>query len=74
MWSNKGSNLLTPNTDMVLYDVKDVQRIFKIGQNAAYALMRSDGFPAIRLNRKLLVEQNALRNWLKQQERRTVIL
>lgn len=48
-------NILTP---------KDVCEMFDIGKNQAYALMNSEGFPSIRLNRKIYVEEDALREWL----------
>lgn len=51
-------------TEIVLYTVGDIQRIFKIGRNKAYRLLSSDGFPAIKLNKKLLVEKRKLEDWI----------
>ncbi len=49
------TKLLTP---------KDIQSIFSIGKNQAYALMNSAGFPTIKLNSRLYVEQEELSKWL----------
>ena len=49
------TKLLTP---------KDIQSIFSIGKNQAYALMNSAGFPAIKLNNRLFVTEEALSSWL----------
>ena len=43
-----------------LLTVEDIQSIFKIGKTTAYQLMRSNGFPALRVNHRLYVSQEAL--------------
>lgn len=48
------------------YTVKDVADILHIGKNKAYALMKSQGFPAVRLNRTLIVREDMLDKWLSQ--------
>ena len=55
---------------IVLLTPKDIQEIFGIGKNQAYALMCSASFPSIRLNRRLFVEQSAFREWLTTYEGR----
>lgn len=52
------------NDDIILYNVDDIQRIFKIGRSRAYQLLSSSGFPSIRLNKKILVEKEKLLDWL----------
>lgn len=47
-----------------LLTAKDIQSIFGIGKNQAYALMNSDGFPTIKLNNRLYVTQKDLEKWL----------
>lgn len=49
---------------VILYTVKDIEKIFKIGQIQAYALVNSSGFPSVRINRRVYVEAEQLREWL----------
>ena len=49
---------INENSDPVLYTVDDIQRIFKLGKNKAYELLRSDGFPSIKLNKRFYVSQH----------------
>lgn len=48
----------------IMYDVNDIQTIFKIGRTGAYRLLSSSGFPSIKLNKKLLVEKGKLEEWI----------
>ena len=48
-----------------LLTVKDVQSILNIGRTTAYQLMRSSGFPTLRINNRLFVSQEALEKWIK---------
>ena len=52
------------NIDIKLYNVDDIQRIFGIGRSKAYQLLSSSGFPAIKLNKKILVEKSKLEEWI----------
>lgn len=52
--------------DVVLYTINDIQRIFKLGRTKAYQLVVSEGFPSIRLNRKIYVPKDKLQTWVKQ--------
>ncbi len=54
------------NSKTVLYTVDDIQRIFKLGRTKAYQLMISEGFPSIRLNRRLYVQKEKLDAWINQ--------
>ncbi len=54
------------NNKTVLYTVDDIQRIFKLGRTKAYQLMISEGFPSIRLNRRLYVQKEKLDAWINQ--------
>lgn len=56
---------------IVLYTVDDIQRIFQLGRTKAYQLLTSDGFPSIRLNKKLLVEKGKLEEWLHRNSGKT---
>lgn len=57
--------------DPVLYNVDDIQRIFKIGRSKAYQLLSSSGFPTIKLNKKLLVEKSKLEEWVAKNSGKT---
>ena len=59
------------NTAPVMYTVDDIQRIFSIGRTKAYQLMCSSGFPAIRLNKKLLVSKEKLEEWIRKNSGKT---
>lgn len=60
------------NEEIVLYSVKDIQKIFKIGITQSYQLMSASGFPAIRLNKKLLVPKDKLIKWIDKNCGKTV--
>ncbi len=57
---------MVDNDKTVLYTVDDIQKIFKLGRTKAYQLMISDGFPSIRLNRRLYVQKEKLDAWINQ--------
>ena len=52
---------------------KDVQKIFGMGKNQAYALMNSAAFPTIRLNNRMYVEVGALMQWLETYKGKTFL-
>lgn len=54
-----------------MLDVKDIQGIFKCSKNTAYRLIHSDGFPSIKVGRKMLVPVTSLNKWLAQNEGKT---
>lgn len=45
---------------------KDIQVIFSIGKNRAYELMKSAGFPSLKINNRLYVSKDALDSWIKE--------
>lgn len=53
---------------------KDIQCIFSIGKNQAYALMHSAGFPSITINHRIYVTQENLKKWLDTYTGRKYIL
>lgn len=53
-------------SDIVLYTVEDIQKIFGIGRTAAYQLVSAEGFPIIRINRRILIPKKKLEKWLDQ--------
>ena len=52
------------NQSIVLYTVKDIQTIFKIGQTQAYRLMNASDFPSFRLNKRLYISKIELEKWI----------
>lgn len=66
-------SVVSKKGDIIIYDSKDIQRIFKCGLKQAYELLHTNGFPSIQIGRKLYVEQKALEKWLLQQQGKQVI-
>lgn len=52
---------------ITMYDVNDIKNIFKLGENRAYDLMNSNGFPSIKIGKKILVEKSSLEKWISSQ-------
>lgn len=52
------------NRDIIMYTVKDIQDIFRCSLSQAYELVNANGFPTIKIGRKILVEKRALETWL----------
>lgn len=50
---------------MNILTTEELQEILKITERRAKALMRSEGFPSIRIGRDYRVEEEALKEWLK---------
>lgn len=51
---------------MTFYTADELQEILKIGSRQARALMRTSGFPSIKIGREYRVEQEAFLNWINQ--------
>ena len=64
---------MTEDCDKLLTS-KDIQRIFSIGRTHAYELMRSNGFPTIKVGNRLYVEKDALDRWLEKYQGRTFLI
>lgn len=50
-----------------VYAVRDLQAILGISKANAYALTHREGFPVLRVGRRLLIPKAALDEWLLQQ-------
>ena len=48
------------------YGVKEIQQIFSISRNTALSLLKSEGFPAMKMGRTYKVEKEALDEWIKE--------
>lgn len=55
---------------MNLLTVQETQSLLKMGRDKTYALMRSKGFPSIKIGGRFFVEEEALAEWLKKQRYR----
>ncbi len=49
-----------------LLKAKDLQQILSVGRDKAYALMKSDDFPSIKIGRDYYVTEENLRLWLEE--------
>lgn len=54
------------NGELQFYEEEDIERMFHIGRNKAYALMKSDGFPTIRIGRKIVIPKLQLEQWVEE--------
>lgn len=54
--------------------VKDIQSIFGMGKNQAYALMNSAGFPSFKINGRIYVPQIAFDEWVETYIGKTYLL
>ncbi len=52
------------DNDIIVYTVSDIQRIMSLGRTRAYELMRSDGFPSIKLNNRIYITKKNFEKWL----------
>ena len=52
------------NQEIIMYNINDIQKIFGIGRTRAYQLVNSNGFPALHLNRKVLIPKQKLNEWI----------
>ena len=53
--------------------VKDIQAIFKCGKNQAYEIVHANGFPSIRISRRLHVSEQAFTAWLKKNQGKVIL-
>ncbi len=69
----KASNMVDDNEDIVLYNSKDIQRIFKCSKRQTYEILSTRGFPSMKVGHKFYVEKEALRKWIAQNQGKQVI-
>lgn len=67
----RNTALIEKADEMTLLSPSDIMTLFNIGKNNAYALMNSESFPSIRINRKIYVEKRKLKKWLDTYEGRS---
>ena len=59
---------------ITIYTVKDIQNIFKCGLKQAYEIVNANGFPTIRIGKKIIVEKKALEQWLHINKGKSILL
>jgi len=59
--------------NIVMYTVKEICEIFKCSNAYAYRLVRTSGFPSIKIGGKILTEKKALEKWIKLHSGRVVL-
>lgn len=52
---------------IVMYNIKDIERIFCLSRTKAYQLVNSSGFPTLRLNNRILIPSDKLNTWINKQ-------
>lgn len=59
---------------MKVLTAKDVSDILKIGKNQTYMLMSSKAFPSYKIGKKFFVTDEALDEWLKKIQGKTIVV
>ena len=54
----------TPELAKRFYSTEDVQKLFGFGRNKTLALIKSEGFPAIRIGRAYYTDSEKLEEWI----------
>ena len=57
-----------------LLTVKEVQKKLKLGKNNTYKLISLDGFPKIRIGKKILIPEDKLEEYLDDHLKTTIYL
>lgn len=52
-------------TNRVL-NVKELSEMFKISRSKAFELVHTEGFPKLRIGRRILVPRNELESWISE--------
>ena len=60
--------------EIVMYNVKDITKIFNCGITHAYELVNSKGFPSIKVGGRFLVERTALEKWMEKHQGKTFLI
>ena len=48
-----------------MLNVKDIQLFFGIGKRQAYELVRTDGFPTLKIGTTIKIPKHLLKDWIK---------
>ena len=59
------------SSNQIVYTVEELSKILKISLSLTYQLVRSDGFPKIKVNKRILIPDTELRLWISNNCRAT---
>jgi len=62
------------DNEIIMYNAKDIQNIFKCGKRQAYELIHTSGFPSLRIGKKILIEKQALIKWLDKNKGKEILI
>lgn len=71
--NNKNNKTTQTENDIILYTVKDIQKIFKCGINQTYQLIHANGFPKIQIGRRIYIPKDKLEKWINGNVGKTII-
>lgn len=60
--------------ELKIITVKELATILKIGRDKAYALIKNPSFPAIRIGNRYIVTEQALSNWLVENQYKQMLI
>jgi len=52
------------NVQATFYSVNDIQKLMRIGRNAAYNLVNEKGFPAIYVGNRIVIPADLFNEWV----------
>lgn len=52
--------------EKLTYSVEEARIAIGLGRNAMYALVHQEGFPSVRIGKRIVIPVEALKEWLKQ--------
>lgn len=66
------SNMAATTFDALplVLNVSDIASIFAISKVSAYELVKSDGFPVVRVGRRIKIPKSAFISWLDEQSQK----
>lgn len=53
-------------SNFLVLSVKELAKFLKISKSSAYALARRSDFPKVKLNKRVVIPVEALKEWLRQ--------
>lgn len=52
------------NNEIEMYEIRDIQRILKIGRNNVYKLIKLPNFPVIKIGTKYIIPRKQFEQWV----------
>lgn len=54
------------NEDKLCISIEEARQMLGIGRNLMLELIKTDGFPCIRFKRKIIIDKQKLKEWIKE--------